>query len=63
MSKELRCRDIGFDCEAVVTAESDDEVMTQVVTHGKGVHGLTDDQLADPDLQQQVRGQIHERTA
>ncbi len=61
MTRELRCRDIGFDCEAVVTAESDEEVMSQVVAHGKSVHGLTDEQLGDPALQEQVRGQIHER--
>jgi predicted small metal-binding protein len=63
MSKELHCRDIGFDCEAVVTADNEQEVMSQVVAHGKSVHGLTDEQLADPGLQEQVRGQIHERAS
>lgn len=63
MSKEFHCRDVGFDCEAVVTAETDEEVMSQVVAHGRSVHGLTDEQLADPGLQEQVRGQIHERAS
>lgn len=62
MAKELRCRDIGFDCEAVINADSDEEVLFQVVGHGKAVHGLTDEQLADPSLQERVRGQIHEQT-
>lgn len=61
MSKELRCRDVGFDCDAVVTADTDDDVLAQVVDHGRSVHGLTDDQLADPGLQDNIRGQIHER--
>lgn len=61
MSKELRCRDVGFDCDAVVTADDDDQVFAQVAEHGKSVHGLTDEQLADPGLQETVRGQIHEK--
>lgn len=61
MTKELRCRDVGFDCDAVVTAESEDDILAQVVDHAKAVHGLTDEQLADPGLQQQVRDQIHEQ--
>lgn len=61
MARELHCRDVGFDCEAVVIADNDDEVLGQVVEHGKSVHGLTDEQLADPGLQETVRGQIHEK--
>lgn len=61
MTKELHCRDVGFDCAAVVTAESEEEILAQVVEHAKAVHGLTDEQLADPALQQQVRDQIHEQ--
>lgn len=61
MARELHCRDVGFDCEAVVTADNDAEVVAQVVEHGKSVHGLSDEQLADPGLQETVRGQIHEK--
>ena len=32
MAKELICRDIGFDCDAVVQADSEDEVMAQAAT-------------------------------
>ena len=46
--KELRCRDVGFDCEGVIRAESEDEVMRQAATHASRDHGLTqlDDQTA-----------------
>jgi predicted small metal-binding protein len=60
MTRELHCRDVGFDCDAVVTAESDDEILAQVAAHAKAVHGLTDEQLGDPGLQQLVRDQTHE---
>ena len=61
MTKELRCRDVGPDCDAVVTAENDEEVLAQVATHAKAVHGMTDEQLSDPAFIAQVREQIHEQ--
>ena len=46
MAKELRCSDVGFACEATITADDEDEVMAQAATHAKEVHGLTDEDLA-----------------
>lgn len=63
MTKELHCRDLGFDCDAVVTGESDEAIVSQVVEHAKAVHGMTDAQLGDPELQRQVLDQIHEQPA
>ena len=40
MAKVLRCRDVGFDCDAVVRADSDDEVLAQVAQHAARDHGL-----------------------
>lgn len=42
MAKMLRCRDVGFDCEAVVHAETDAEILEQVAVHAREVHGLND---------------------
>lgn len=42
MAKMLRCRDVGFDCEAVVRAETDAEILEQVAVHAREVHGLAD---------------------
>ncbi|MBA2470669.1 MAG: DUF1059 domain-containing protein [Chloroflexia bacterium] len=61
MAKELHCRDVGFDCEAVVVAESDDEVLAQVAEHAKSVHGMTDEQIEDPEFGSQVKAQIHDQ--
>ena len=61
MTKELHCRDLGFDCDAVVTADSDEEIFVQVVEHGQSVHDIPADQLRDPAFVATVRGQIHER--
>jgi predicted small metal-binding protein len=48
MAQILRCRDLGFDCDAVVRADSDEEVLQQAATHAREAHGLEDvpDELA-----------------
>lgn len=40
--KVLRCRDAGFDCTAVMRAETEAEVMQQAAEHAKTVHNLTE---------------------
>lgn len=57
MTRELNCRDVGFDCEAVVRADSDDEVMAQAAVHAREVHGL---EQIDADTEQKIRSQIHD---
>jgi len=62
MTKELHCRDLGFDCDAVVTAETEEDILAQVVEHGQAVHGIPEEQLLDPAFVSAARGQIHELT-
>ena len=40
MAKVLRSRDVGFDCDAVVHAETDDEILAQAAQHVTRDHGL-----------------------
>lgn len=58
--KELECRDVGFDCDGVVSGETEYDVMRQVATHAKEVHGLSDEQVGDPDFERQVRPLIRD---
>lgn len=39
--KVIRCQDLGFDCDAIVRSESEEELMAQVTDHAKNVHELT----------------------
>ena len=55
--KVLRCRDVGFDCDAVVRAESDEQVLTQAAEHAQTVHGLTE---ITPEVVETVRAAIRE---
>ena len=59
--KELFCRDVGFECDGVVTGETEYDVLTQAAAHVKEVHGLTDEQVDDPGFGEQVSEQIHDK--
>jgi predicted small metal-binding protein len=55
--KELKCSDAGFDCDAVVRAESEDEVMAQAAGHVRDVHGMTE---LDDTTANHIRSQIQD---
>ncbi|RMD65733.1 DUF1059 domain-containing protein [Candidatus Parcubacteria bacterium] len=40
MAKELHCRDLGFDCDGVIKANTEQEVMAQAAEHARNVHNL-----------------------
>lgn len=48
VAKEMRCADVGMDCDFVAHAESTDELMQQVAAHAADAHGITEisDELA-----------------
>lgn len=48
--KELHCRDVGFNCEGVIRAETEEQVLQQAAEHAGKEHGLT--QLDDATVQQ-----------
>ena len=54
--KELRCRDVGFDCEAVVHGETVDEVMAQVGPHAEQAHGVN----VTPELASRITTLVHD---
>jgi len=49
--KTLRCSDIGFDCKAVVKANSEEEVLQIAGEHAKAVHGVT----VTPEMAAQIK--------
>ena len=55
--KELNCRDVGFDCEAVIHGASEEDVMAQAATHARDVHGL---ETIDDETASAIRAQIHD---
>lgn len=54
--KVLKCRDAGFDCNQVIRAESENEVLHQAAQHARNAHGVE----VTPELAQQVKSLIRE---
>lgn len=58
MAMTLACRDIGSDCPYIARGEIEEELMADVVKHGKEVHGYTEEQLKDPEMMKKVKAAI-----
>jgi predicted small metal-binding protein len=56
--KVVHCRDVGFDCEGVVRAETEEEVLRQVAEHARQVHDVE----VTPELAQQVKDLIKDES-
>jgi len=49
--KTLHCADAGFDCQAVIHAETEEEVLTQAAAHAASVHGTS----VTPEMADQIK--------
>ncbi len=58
MALSMDCRDAGYDCPFVAQGETMGEVLAQVAKHAKEVHGLTDEQLNDPEMIDKIKAAI-----
>jgi predicted small metal-binding protein len=55
MTKEIRCRDVGVDCDWAVTGETEEEIMKKAAEHAKKAHGMNE---IPQELVQRVREAI-----
>lgn len=54
--KTLHCRDAGFDCNGLIQAETEEEVLAQAAAHAQTVHGVT----VTPELAESLKTLIRE---
>lgn len=57
MAKEIRCRDVGVDCDFVAQGKDEQELMTKVGEHAKNDHGI---QTIPDELMSKVKAAIHD---
>jgi predicted small metal-binding protein len=57
MAKVVHCRDVGFDCDGVVRAETEEAVLKAVAAHAKEVHQL---ETVPPEVVEKVRRVMRE---
>ncbi len=55
--KVVRCRDVGFDCNGVVKAENETELLNKVAEHAKTVHNVPE---ITEDIVKKVKSVIRE---
>ena len=60
MARSLACRNVGMDCNEIIRGETEDEVVIKAAEHARQVHGMTEEQLSDPDAEQRTRSLIRE---
>ncbi len=52
--KTLRCSDAGFDCEGVIQAATEEEILSQAAEHAEAAHNI---QLT-PEVAEQLKALI-----
>ena len=57
MAKVLRCSDVGFDCDGVIRAETEEAVLKMAAEHAQLVHNLKE--LSD-EVVEKVRAAIRD---
>jgi predicted small metal-binding protein len=50
MGKSVACRDLGSNCDYIVSGETDDEVIEGMKKHGIDVHKMTEEQVNSPEM-------------
>ncbi len=55
MTKILRCKDVGFDCDGVIRAKTEEEVLKMAAEHAQSAHNLNE--LSD-EVVEKVRAAI-----
>jgi predicted small metal-binding protein len=58
MAKQLNCADVGFDCNAQFSGDTEEEVMAQASEHAMSVHGMSESDLQEH--QGAIRGAIQD---
>jgi predicted small metal-binding protein len=60
VARSLACRDVGMDCDEVIRGATEDEVVIRAAEHARLEHGMTEEQLSDPRMEQRIRSLIRE---
>jgi predicted small metal-binding protein len=60
MTKIVRCRDVGVDCDFEARGQTDEEIMQKCANHARSAHGM--DEIS-ADMIAKVKAAIHEEKA
>lgn len=60
MAKIIHCREVGFDCDGVIQADTEAQALAMAAEHARTVHGL---QEVTPEIVEKVRSVMREGPA
>ena len=60
MAKVIHCRDVGFDCNEVIRAETEEEALRQTAEHANSAHGI---KKIPPDVLAKAKSVVREEPA
>jgi predicted small metal-binding protein len=52
MTKVIRCRDVGFNCDGVIKAKTEQEALNLAAEHAKTVHNVKE---VTPDIVKKIK--------
>jgi predicted small metal-binding protein len=55
---KLECREVGFDCSATMTGNTEEEVLQRAREHGTQAHNLKESEIQNPEMQNKLRSLI-----
>ncbi len=56
MGLQVRCRDVGVDCDYVAHGRTEEELFKNAAEHGKSAHNM---EQIPPEIVEKVRSAIH----
>jgi predicted small metal-binding protein len=56
--KALACRNAGFNCDAVIRGNTEEEIMASTMEHAIKAHNMKPEEVADEEFEEHVRGLI-----
>ncbi len=57
MEKVIHCRDVGYDCDGVIRAKTEEEALQMAAEHAKSVHGLEE---VTPEVVEKIKSVMRE---
>ena len=57
MGKVINCRDVGFDCDGVIKAETEEDALQMAALHAKEAHGVEE---VTPEVVEKIKSVMRE---
>jgi predicted small metal-binding protein len=54
----IACRDVGQDCDCVVSGDTEEELLKNAAEHAVNDHGYKQEDIMTPEMQQNIRSHI-----